>query len=232
VSWLSKAAGGGGGALGGVTGGLGSIFGGGGADGILGSFLDPIFGGASQVPNINIPGYNQGDSQALSALMGKQKSLYDQSYTDTKSRYADQLSELQKLIGTQMGDTVTNLTTGQQGEALREKYNNLGLLNSGAFNQGLANAFAPVQQQANQELMAQGLNTTNVLQGISDQSLQNQIGLGQSGIQRQFGLEDAQTNAMINQLIANAQMKQQHQQGNMGFLGGLINAGASMSGSR
>lgn len=213
------------GPIGTAIGGLAGL-GGSGPDGLLGG----LFPKAPQVPGANVPQFGQGDQQALEALMKNQQGQFGQAQTDTSANYADQQKMLQDIINKSRDNFMTNISTGPQGQAFRGSFNNSGLLDSGAFNQGLASAFAQEQQGTDQALMQQGLGKTNAIQNLIDAGLQNNIGLGQSGLQRQFGLEDASTNNTIQQQIANANLKQKTQQGNQQFLGNLVGGGLGFLG--
>jgi hypothetical protein len=74
----------------------------------------------------------------ITAEEQRQQQLYGQAMTDTSTRYGQQQSALENVLNQYRNNAEQQLTTGPQGEALREKYNSLGLLNSGAFNTGLA----------------------------------------------------------------------------------------------
>lgn len=233
MSMFSKAFGGGGGLLAAAINPFaaiqGSLF-----SGLGGS----LFPGAPQVPGVNIPQFNQGDQQALQDLTGQQNQLYGNQMDQTKSLYGDTFNKqndiMSQLIDQSRGNFMSDLSTGTGGEEFRQKYNNLGLLNSGAFNQGLANAFAPVEAESEQAMMGQRMNQQQellaALSGIMGNQTQNQVDLGQAGLQRRYGLEDAQTNAILGRDTANAQLKQQYRQGNQGLLGGLLGGGMSLLG--
>lgn len=166
-----------------LSGGGGGI-GGGGASSLLGAGL--LGSGLAMNPsvgNVGMPS-NAADQAAIQSEEGRLQGMQKDSQ--------NQLLQM--------------LTSGPQGEAFREKYNNLGLLDSGALNQGLAEQFANQQYQQSQQL-------------------QN---LDQSGLSRQFGLEDQGTQFNIAQAIANAQMKAQQQQALIG--GGSYILGGGMGG--
>lgn len=120
----------------------------------------------------------------------------DQFYTDTEQRYKEQQDQLKKLLDQYRQQATQDLTTGQAGEDLRAQYNRLGLLNSGAFNTGLANKYADIQKNSENALLEQGLNTTNTLQDIQN-----------SGLERLFSSEDQQANADLNRELANQQAR-------------------------
>jgi len=109
---------------------------------------------------------------------------------------------------------------------MRQYYNRLGLLNSGAFNDALANRFGDIQQQSDQAILNNGVNFENTLQGILGEGYNNQVSLGQAGLQRQYSLEDEAYQAAVNQVLA----KQKDQsatknsliQGGGGLLGGIL----------
>lgn len=135
----------------------------------------------------------------------------------TQDRYTQQQQQLGQLLNNYRTNAEQQLTTGPEGEALRQKYNNLGLLNSGAFNSALAQDFSQIQQNSDQALMQQGLNTTDVLQGIAD-----------SGLQRQFGIEDQNYQGALNQALAKQRQSSQNSSALLGLGGSLL--GSAISG--
>ncbi|HEX9504282.1 MAG TPA: hypothetical protein VF974_08280 [Patescibacteria group bacterium] len=153
--------------------------------------------------------------------------LYSNFMSGTKQRYDQSYEDISKSLQNQQNQAMQNLTTGPQGEKFREYFNNLGLLNSGAFNTGLADQFGQIQQNTQNSLLQAKLDEQNALQnsaqqgvnalgqfGIGGQSqlqdIQNQgyqtlSGLGQAGLQRQFSLQDFYTNADFQKQLADLQ---------------------------
>ena len=132
-------------------------------------------------------------------------------------------------------DEISNLTSSDPnaaGAQLQNYYNRLGLLNSGAFNTGLSNAFVPLQQQEDQQLMQAGLGQYSDLRNVLGQQTQSNINLDTAGTQRQFGLEDQTTNnanaLQIAQLGANAQTQAAQNQSQNQLTGSLIGAGSTL----
>lgn len=151
----------------------------------------------------------------IDSLMGKQRGLYDQ-----------QNSLLGQQMQSQRDQLMQQLTTGPEGEAFRQKYNDLGLLQGGAFNTGLANQFGNLASQQQQSILGQGIQQQQGLSDILNQGYGVQSQLGQSGLQRRFGLEDTGTQFDLASAIQNAQQKSQLQQALMG--GGSYILGSGM----
>lgn len=149
---------------------------------------------------------NNANRLALESARNSDTTLNQNYLNQTKALYADQQAQLQKLLDQRRQQAMTDLTTGPGGEEFRRNYNRLGLLNSGAFNQGLSDQFARLQGQESNALLEQGINQTNTLQGILGQGYGNQSNIGMAGLNRNFGaadlqaqLQNQQANALANQ---------------------------------
>jgi hypothetical protein len=168
-------------------------------------------GGDNSLPGVTPPDF-AGDQAQIGALDKKIRDLYGEQSTAQNAG-----------IDKQMGDMITNLTTGPQGEALRQKYNNLGILNSGAFNQGLAEQFTPIQQNAQNQVLEQGYQQFGDLRNLAG-----------AGTERQFGLEDWMRNAQQEQALAqyggNVQEDIAKRQSRSDLVGSLIGAGGQIGG--
>ncbi len=197
----------------------------------------PFLGGApggtnSNIPDPTAPNYS-GDANQISGLTDQINKLYGNQMSGVKDTYGQQQAAEKSQIDQSTKDMITNLTTGQQGEGMREQFNNMGILNSGAFNQGLANAFAPIQQQANQDILSQNQQQFGDARNILGQQTQADQGLASGGTQRQFSLEDWYNNAMQNKNLAqsgaNVQLQTGNQNANSNLLGSLIGGGATIA---
>lgn len=200
---------------GGVAGLLQSLLSGGGAGGLGGGNLGQMAAGGSLLgyglsmdPSVQRPdlGNIAGDRAAI-----------DQQGQDLRGLYGEQNDLLGQRMQSQRDQLMQQLTTGTEGEAFRQKYNNLGLLNSGAFNQGLSNQFGNLASQQQQDILNQGISQTNSLADLSN-----------SRLSRQFGQEDVGTQFNIAQAIQNAQLQQQKQNALIG--GGSYILGGGMGG--
>lgn len=188
-------------------------------------------------PNINIPGVTppdySGDQQQISGLTDQINKLYGNQMSGVQNTYGQQQQAEKAQIDQQTKDMITNLTTGPQGEALREKYNGLGLLNSGAFNQGLADSFAPIQQQAQNDILSQNQQQFGDMRNIMGQQTSTDASLASGGTQRQFSLEDWYNNAMQNRNLAQSGANLTVQSGNQNsqnqLLSSLIGGGATLA---
>lgn len=147
-----------------------------------------LTGQASQEQqSLNQAAMGQGND-LISQALGRQGGL--------NTDYMNQLQGIDKtqndLLGQRMqsqrDQLMNQLTTGPEGEAFREKYNNLGLLNSGAFNTGLANQFGNLAAQQQQDILNQGIAQQNQLAGAAGQGYGNLSGLGSQGYQNLQGL--------------------------------------------
>ena len=168
-------------------------------------------GSGTSLPGVSVPDFAP-DQLKIDALDKKIRGLYGEQATAQNAG-----------IDKQMSDMITNLTTGPQGESMRQKYNNLGILNSGAFNQGLAEQFTPIQQNAQNQVLEQGYQQFGDLRNLAG-----------AGTERQFGLEDWARNAQQEQLMAQAGMGAQEgmsrRQNRSDLIGSLIGAGGSIGG--
>jgi hypothetical protein len=163
-----------------------------------------------EVGNIPLPNYET-DLQAIQGQMGQQRGM--------SQEYQKQLQDLYGNLGPQLMQNMAQQLspTGAAGQQLMQGYNASGLLNSGAFNQGLAQQFAPIMQGLLQgQLGAQ--------QGGLQQGYQTQSGLGMGELQRQFGIEDLTTQTALAKQIADMQAQAAKQQalikGGTGLMGG------------
>lgn len=192
-------AGGAGGVLGGI-GGVGKLLGGAAGLGLLGGGLA---GGGGNIPRPNIP-----STSALNRRLGtfqEQEALAGQ----------QQFQNLQNLLSQERQQRMEGLSTGQEGEALRQQYNRLGLLDSGAFNSELARQMTQLAQQQQGELARQNLGEFDYLRGIRG-----------AGLEREFGLQDIGTEADLQIALEKSRQRAQRQQGLIGagtqLLGGLF----------
>ena len=176
-----------------------------GAIGDTASLLKGAFGHAeTTLPTTN----NDLDQSELQATEASQQALTDQDMAQSQQLADQNQAQLKSVLDTYRQNAYTDLTTGQEGEQMRQYYNNLGLLNSGAFNQNLGNQFAQIQQNSDQQLMTQGLQEGSVLQGILGQGYQTQSDLQTAGLQRQYGLEDTAYQTQLNSVLAKRQDQQ------------------------
>lgn len=244
MSWLSKAAHA---VTGGVSGAaLGSAFGMGPFGAILGGTIGSgALGNMFHGPNNQMPQGPQWmqDQMALQAEMQRQQQLNQGFMDQTQQGFTTQNDALKKALDQYRQNAETNLTTGPEGEQFRQGYNRLGLLDSGAFNQGLANQFGNIQQQSDQAMLGLGVDQENALQGIRQQGYDTQSGLGQAGLERQFGLEDQNYNNSMSQYLAKLRGQQDTKNqligigGNLlggalgGFLGGGFRGAPAMAGA-
>lgn len=195
---------------------LAGILGGAGAGGLLAGGLGGAAGGGllgaglgmnTDVGNVNFPNQQQ-DAQSITDEEDSLRKLFGQ-----------QNDQYGQLAQSQRDNLMRQLTTGQEGEAFRQKYNNLGLLNSGAFNQGLSNQFGNLAAQQQQDILGQNVQQTGQL-----------ANLDQSKLSRQFGLEDQQTQFSLAKAIQEAQQKSQLQQSLIGGGSYLLGGGAGGGG--
>lgn len=224
--------------------------GGGNLKGIAGDVFDPVqnalkgvpiigpaLGAGQEQPYVTIPGVERpdemADSSRITGLSSMINRLYGNQASATKDSYAAQALEQNKLIDKQMNDMITNLTTGQQGEQLMRKFNQLGLLDSGAFDQGLAEQFTPIQQQAQQAVLQQGLSKYGDLRDILGQQTQSNIGLNTAGTQRAFENEDWYRNAQLQRALAqagaNLSVNTGNQQSATDLFGSLVGGGSRIA---
>jgi hypothetical protein len=105
-------------------------------------------------------------------------------------------------------------------------------LNSGAFNQGLASQFTPIEQQATTDILNQGQAQYGDLRNIIGNNTNADIGVQTAGLQRQFGNEDwfknAQQQQQLAQLGVNSQTSLANQQGANDILGSIIGGGSQV----
>lgn len=226
--------GGPGGALGGGLGGM--LMGGGGGGGGLGGGLGSALGGSMlgygmsmdpRVGNVQMPDWNQNQGE-IQAEQGRQQQMIDSLMGKTRGLYGEQNDLLGQRMQSERNNLMRQMTTGPEGEAFRQKYNNMGMLNSGAFETGLANQFGNLAAQQQQDMLNQQIQQTGGLGNILNEGYGVQSGLGQSGLQRQFGLQDANSQMSLARAIQDAQMQQQKQQALIG--GGSYLLGQGMGG--
>jgi hypothetical protein len=191
MSWLSKNKGSiVGGLLGGIPGAL------------LGGNLNKLKPAETTLPTA--PTWAQ-DLPALQATEASQQALTNQDLAQSQQLATQNQDQLKSVLDTYRQNAYTDLTTGDEGEQMRQYYNNLGLLNSGAFNQNLGNQFAQIQQNSDLQLMQAGLKEGDTLQGILGQGYQTQSDLQTAGLQRQYGLEDQAYQGALNAVLAKRQ---------------------------
>lgn len=230
------------------------------------------------IPDINVQGLGQSrgmidqeqgrQGNMLSQALARQRGINQEGMQGQQGLNQGYMSQLQgmndeqnNLMGQRMqsqrDQLLNQLTNGPEGEAFRQKYNNMGLLNSGAFNTGLANQFGNLasqqqqdilsnqiaQQQALQGAAGQGFQGMSNLQnqggqnlsGLSEQGYQTQSGLSSGGLGREFGLQDVQTQVNMARAIQEAQNKAQLQQSLIGtggqILGGMDGGQSGGSGN-
>lgn len=227
----------GGGALGGGIGALlQSLMGGGGGGGGLGGGLGTALGGSMlgygmsmdpRVGDVAMPNWAQ-NAQAIEGEKGSQRSLIDSLMGRTRGLYDEQNSLLGQRMQNERDNLMRQLTTGPEGEAFRTKYNSMGLLNSGAFNTGLSDQFANLAGQQQNDILNQQIAQTGGLSNILNQGYGVESGLGLSGLQRQFGLQDTGTQIDLARQIQNAMIQQQKQ--NALLQGGSYLLGQGMGG--
>lgn len=232
-----------GGALGGNTqggmigGGLGGLLqslisgGGGGMDpsklALGGSLLGLGLSQDTDVQRPQMPSWAQ-DEQTINAEKGSQQQLIDSLMGKQRGLNDEQNSLLGQRMQAQRDQLMQQMTTGPEGEAFRQKYNNMGMLNSGAFETGLSNQFGNLASQQQQDILNQQIGQNQGLSNILNQGYQTQSDLGQSGLQRHLGLEDTGAQFDLASAIQNAQQKAQLQQSLIG--GGAYMLGGGMPG--
>ena len=195
------------------------------------SWLSKAFGGLTGGPATNstlptAPTWAQ-DLPALQATEASQQALTNQDLAQSQQLATQNQDQLKSVLDTYRQNAYTDLTTGQEGEQMRQYYNNLGLLNSGAFNQNLGNQFAQIQQNSDLQLMQAGLKEGDTLQGILGQGYQNQTDLQNAGLQRQYGLEDQAYQGALNSVLARRQDEAKNKQSILGGLGQGLGMGGS-----
>lgn len=194
---------------GGIGGLLQSLIAGGGGGGGLGAGNLALGGsllglGLSQdtsVPDVSL----NPSADTMSATNGSLDRL--------RGLYGQQNDLLGQRMQAQRDSLMRQLTTGQEGEAFRQKYNNLGLLNSGAFNQGLSNQFSNLADQQQQDMLGLGIDQTG---GLAS---------------RMTGMEDLGTQMSLARSLAQAQQKSQLQQSLLGLSGRVLGGGMGGGGS-
>jgi hypothetical protein len=139
----------------------------------------------------------------ISQQQTAQQGITDKALADSSANITQQQSALVDLLNQRRQQALQQITTGPEGEAFREKYNNLGLLNSGAFNTGLSNIFGNLAAQGQQDVTGLGLQGLMDQQGIIGQGYGTQSNLGLGGLNRLFGLQDTGTST-INDLGTSA----------------------------
>lgn len=188
-------------------------------------------------------------NQQITNQQGSQQNLFDQARQTAQSDQANTQKQLQDLYSGFLGTTKTNydqaykdiagnlqqqqdynlkdLQSGPGGTSLKNYYNNLGLMDSGAFNSALATNAQGIEQNTQEQLLqaqlqeqqalqsaAQqgigalgqfGVGAEQQLQDISNQGLGTLSGLGTGGLQRQFSLEDFYNQATQQRQLADMQ---------------------------
>lgn len=176
-----------------------------------GSQFGPGSGGPTDPVNDpygNYPGQGSAQDNINRAMM-QQERLTNSNMGQTQALYDRQQSQLRDVLNKQRGIAMDQMTNGPQGEAFRQKYNDLGLLNSGAFNTDLAQQFSDIENMSEQALLGQGMQSTQAQQqGLmgGQQTLQN-MGIG--GLTNYFGTANQQSQQQLAQNLANQQAQQQ-----------------------
>jgi hypothetical protein len=113
-----------------------------------------------------------------------------------------------------------DITTGKPGEQMREQFNRMGILDSGAFNSELADIIGRQGEQENLSMKELGLNQNQDLQDVMRSAYGQKAGLSNAYLGREFGLQD------LNAQIAAQQnaLSQQRQDRTSGLLGGGLGA--------
>lgn len=148
------------------------------------------FFGFSGIPETQAPGF---DPAVIAEAEAAQMAIQN-----------ERLAALQGIVGTQRGilrDLLEarrrkfreDLTTGPEGERFRQEFNRLGLLNSGAFNVGLANRLADLEFEGQNLLAGQELAGQEALAEASGQGFDALSQLRLAGLARQLGLQDVGT---------------------------------------
>ena len=170
------------------------------------------------------------DQQAIQQQMGVQQDITNQGMGTQAGLGQGYVQGLQGLANQDYSNLTSQLgPTGAIGQQLAGEYNNLGITpQSGAFQQGLANQYAPLLMQANtQQANALGSEYGN-LADTAMQGTQTQSGLGQTGLQNILGLESQGVNTQNAQALAQF-MQQAGLQSSL-VSGGLGTVGSAASG--
>ena len=157
------------------------------AQGLLGEGL-----GIQQGINSQAFGNQQGINQQA---LGQQQGLNQQSMQGQQGINSDLMNQLkgidtsqtgilQQLMGNQTSDLMRQLTdpsSGSMGQQMQNYYNKLGLLNSGAFNEGLATQFGNLAGQQSQEILQNQINQQTGLQNAANTGAGDLSGLQSQG---------------------------------------------------
>ena len=203
--------------------------------------------GLSQNPELQLTDPTQywgGDQGAIGNQMGFQNSLNNNYLSQVGGQnsglsnlFSNQNQTLQDAQQKYLTDQTARLgPNGDLGRTLAAQYNNSGLLNSGAFNEGLANSAMGIVGQNEQGLTNQ-ITGQNQLQGQLyggglQQGYDTQSGLGTSGLTRQFGLEDQSSQTQLAQNLAKFIQQAGFQQALIGGGSNILGQTASGGGGK
>lgn len=213
-----------------------------GALGVAGGLGALGYGLSQGSPKVDLTAPFQGQqgqtTDTINAAAQQQQQQYQQAQQQLAASRAAGMTSLQNLLGPQTQTMMQNAIRGNEDQLAAQ-----GLLNgpSGAMDQALAQSAARVTASQLPALE----NYQNQTQNLSDEtslgSLQNTLGLEQSGLQRNFGLTDQLTNASLKQQLLNASQQNTQNSALMGLgamglgygLGGLNGAmvGQQMGGT-
>lgn len=137
-------------------------------------------------------GFNQQSQQDQQGLnqgaVGQQQGFNQDYINQLMGINSTQNDLLGQRMQSQRDQLMNQLTNGPEGEAFRQKYNSLGLLNSGAFNTGLSNQFGNLAYQQQQDILNQGINQQNQLASATGQGASALSSLGSQGLGLSSGI--------------------------------------------
>lgn len=142
------------------------------------------------VPTNSLPG-NVGLNTMIQQQQQQQQGLGQQAIDQTKSSYDTFANDSLKNL-------LDNLTNGSLGQQFKGSYNNLGILNSGALNEGIGNTIAQNQSGIRSQEQSQLDNIMNSMYGTNSQ-------LGVGGLQRNFSMTDFYNQADLQRQLADMQ---------------------------
>lgn len=132
--------------------------------------------------------YQDQIQKAIDAQMQQQKGINQDTLGKTQELYKQNLGDIQKSI------TDYYSPSGQGGQKLMGDFNNLGLLNSGAFSEGLGNAVAGAQENFQLPALLEMMNLPQeggqVQSGLGLEGLQNTLFPSQQGAQLPYQLQN------------------------------------------
>lgn len=142
------------------------------------------------VPSETLPG-NMALNTAIQNQQDQQQGLASEALKNIRGSYDQYANDIGPKLTQQ-------LTTGEPGKQLRNFYNSLGLLDSGSFNEGLANTVSG-------EMLNVRGREQSFLDSLMGQNYETLSGLSSGGLQRQFSLEDFYHQADLQKQLAQMQ---------------------------